>query len=179
MNLKKHLLVVGSVLVLLSCDLAQNSYKIPANSMEPTINKGDYITTKPCDGSDCDIERGNIVVFLFPLDPKLTYIKRVIGLGGDRIVYRNKLLTVKGEPAAEKLIGNQEIDGRKYDLYKQNLFNREFQILKDPNRKNGKHVDFIVPDNTLFVMGDNRDNSNDSRFWGTVPVENVVATYEK
>jgi len=177
MNLKKHLSVLGSVLVLFSCDLIQNTYKMPGNSMAPTINMGDYIVTLPCVGNECAIEHGTIVVFLYPGDPSIKYTKRVIGMSGDRVVYKDKQLSVNSEPTAEEKIGSHEIDGIIYDLYTQKIFNKEFQILKDPER-NSRDVEFTIPENMVFVMGDHRDNSNDSRFFGPVPIKDVVATFD-
>jgi signal peptidase I len=135
-----------------------------------------------------DPQRGDVVVFRFPQEPSIDYIKRVVGVPGDEIHYLNKTLYVNGEPVPQTPI-------RKYlgvgagagmtntDLRLEDLTGVEHQILVDPKWPDYKCKPYSalavgrplkVPEGRYFVMGDNRDNSNDGRCWGFVPEENLV-----
>jgi signal peptidase I len=135
------------------------AYKIPSGSMEPTLLVGDHIlvnkfiygvkvpfinkTIIPL----CEPKRGDIIVFVYPLDTKKDYIKRVIGLPGEQIEIINKEIFINGT-----------------------LFDAPFGVYGESPRKNNNFGPVIVPANGLFVMGDNRDHSYDSRYWGFVPL---------
>lgn len=131
-------------------------------------------------------KRGDIIVFIYPKDESFYYIKRVIGTPGDTIEIRNKILYINGqaitrEPMpgdqAEKIF--QSLDDPKYsrnnlELYYENLNSTHHMMMLDKNNFLGESFGPItVPADSLFVMGDNRDFSNDSRFWGFVPMKNV------
>jgi len=162
-------------------------FKIPSGSMLPSLYIGDFIlVNKFAYGVRVPVlnmkiietgnpERGDVVVFRYPRDPSLDYIKRVIGLPGDHIAYYDKLLYVNGKPFKRKFSGlyggpdqphanqyEEEIDGVGHD------------ILLMPGRTNALEGEYVVPENMYFVMGDNRDNSSDSRVWGPVPERNLV-----
>lgn len=165
-------------------------FKIPSGSMMPTLLVGDFIlVNKYTYGLRVPIlnntfvevkrpQRGEVMVFRYPKDPSLDYIKRVVGLPGDRIEYRNKQLFLNGQPVTQTEIGNYEYVGPglnqvKTRHLKEQLGEHQHAILIDdasPTMDGG----ITVPDGHYFVMGDNRDNSNDSRFWGFVPENNVV-----
>jgi len=160
--------------------------------MKPTLLVGDFIlVNKFAYGVRLPVthkkilefgepERGDVAVFRFPRDKRLDYIKRIVALPGDRIVYNDKTLTVNGEIAAQNLIGDyldpddDPQDGIEHILRKTELLGDvEHEILITPARPE-KVVDFTVPEGMYFAVGDNRDNSNDSRYWGPVPEENLV-----
>ena len=177
------------LLVLVLRSFIFEPFRIPSGSMKPTLLVGDFILVnkfsygirlpvihkKILDVNDP--ERGDVAVFRFPRDPNLDYIKRIVGLPGDHIQYRDKTLTVNGVVAAQGLIGEyDDPDGSREDIIEktETLGELEHQILISNSRNNGGEIDFTVPKGTYFAVGDNRDNSNDSRYWGPVPEENLV-----
>ena len=144
-------------------------YVIPSGSMESTLMTGDHVIVDklayaPHDGAFSkllpysDVNRGDIVVFRYPVDIKQTFVKRVIGIPGDRIHLENGVVVRNGERLKEPYV--QHI-ATMPDAYRDNF----------PNEA-GREV--LVPAGKYFVMGDNRDNSSDSRYWGFVPRENIT-----
>ena len=121
-----------------------------------------------------DPQRGDVVVFKYPENKTINYIKRIVGLPGDRIIYKNKRLYVNDIEYSHSQIGHNfdpvEIaDGK---VYIENNSSKEYLILNQSSPP--FNFEYQVPDETYFVLGDNRDNSNDSRYWGPVPRENLV-----
>jgi len=165
-------------------------FRIPSGSMMPTLVDGDFILVNKFDygiripvidkklidlGSP---ERGDVVVFRYPKEPHVDYIKRVIGLPGDEIHYEDKRLYINGDQLGLDVVGkypgwgdSDEMKGAM--VLNESLGEIEHEILIDERRRSQLGT-FIVPEGEYFVMGDNRDHSNDSRFWGTVPDENLV-----
>jgi len=200
--------VIAFVLILRS--FLWEPFQIPSGSMMPTLLDGDFILVNKFNYGLRDPvvrnkfveiglpERGDVVVFKYPLDTKIDYIKRVIGLPGDRIIYRNKSLYIKAVCTAEqtdcseykqveqKFISNDEYKdgGVKLSRYTSIMPNKTHDILMNNDilprvphyfKQAGTQRDeFVVPEGHYFVMGDNRDNSLDGRFWGFVPEENLV-----
>ena len=176
--------------VLLLRSFLVEPFRIPSGSMMPTLLVGDFIlvnkyaygirlpvlNTKVIDIGEP--ERGDVVVFRYPKDPSVDYIKRVVGLPGDRIGYYNKILHINGKPVAQVPAGVYVGKGSGVSMSgagkrREQLGDVQHQILVMP-RTPGLEGEYVVPDNEYFVMGDNRDNSNDSRYWGTVPEQNLV-----
>lgn len=180
------------------------AFKIPSGSMIPTLLIGDHIFVNkfayglkvpfsdlffdhPTYMIKRDIpKRGDVVVFIYPKDESLYYIKRVIGVPGDQIEIRNKILYINQKMIPRDPMNPQkaqetlkEVDDPKYtastiDLYSEHLDGVDHTVMFDRNSFMGESFGPItVPANHLFVMGDNRDYSNDSRYWGFVPVKNV------
>ena len=123
-------------------------------------------------------KRGDIVVFRYPKDPTVDYIKRVIGLPGDRVAYYNKKLYINGKVAKQVSLGRYQGVGQGVNMsgseeLVEDLDGVEHDILISRGLPSMEGV-FVVPHGHYFVMGDNRDNSNDSRYWGTVPEQNLV-----
>ncbi|PIE43286.1 MAG: signal peptidase I [Gammaproteobacteria bacterium] len=159
-------------------------FQIPSGSMLPTLEVGDFILVNkftygirlPVVGTKLvelnNPKAGDVLVFRFPKDGKTNYIKRVVGVPGDKIRYRNKQLTINGTPVPEKFMGQIN----RMDMYLEDLAGIKHTIYR--NSHGAKHPreegEWTIPDGCYFVMGDNRDNSNDSRFWGWVPDEMIV-----
>ena len=162
-------------------------FRIPSGSMLPSLYIGDFIlVNKFAYGIRLPVwnkkiietgepQRGDVVVFRYPRDPTLDYIKRIVGLPGDHVAYYNKVLYVNGKPVKRDFVGQYEGPGQAHaNEYVENLLGDEHSILLQPGRPSSLEGEYIVPDGMYFVMGDNRDNSNDSRVWGPVPERNLV-----
>ena len=153
-------------------------FRIPSGSMIPTLRVGDFILVNRfayglrCPIGDCKLlalgepKRGDVVVFRYPVDPKMDFIKRVIGLPGDTVRYTGKQLSINGEPMSQQLIGRF---GDRMDVESvESLGSISHHVLSNADRP-AADFEFTVPEGQYFMMGDNRDGSSDSRFWGTVP----------
>lgn len=162
-------------------------FRIPSGSMLPTLEIGDFILVSKFSYGvrlpvinkkivDLGIpERGDVIVFRYPENPSIDYIKRVIGVPGDEIGYYNKVLYINGKQAAQQPEGDYPFGYYHFKKLKETLPNPELKhniLLTDANPAS----DFVlvVPPKSYFVMGDNRDNSRDSRFWGFVPDDNLI-----
>ncbi|OJB53945.1 signal peptidase I [Burkholderia ubonensis] len=180
-------------------------FKIPSGSMVPTLLVGDFIlvnkfdyglrmpvtNTKLTQGRP--LERGDVVVFRYPKDESVDYIKRVIGLPGDTVAYQDKQLTINGKPVPETPLADYFDEERQNyaKQFEESLGGRKNAILNNPAvppfvmgaydypyrdncTYNSRGVICKVPAGHYFMMGDNRDNSADSRYWGFVPDQNIV-----
>jgi signal peptidase I len=176
--------------VLLLRSFLVEPFRIPSGSMMPTLLVGDFIlVNKFAYGIRLPVantkiieidepERGDVVVFRYPKDPSVDYIKRVVGLPGDTIRYANKVIYVNGQPAGQVPAGVYLGKGSGVSMSgaskrREQLGDLQHDILVMP-RTPGMEGEYVVGEDEYFVMGDNRDNSNDSRYWGTVPEENLV-----
>lgn len=162
-------------------------FRIPSGSMLPSLFIGDFIlVNKFAYGVKMPVfnqvlfdvdkpQRGDVAVFKYPRDPSIDYIKRVVGVPGDHIAYYNKVLYVNGTKVERKRIGEYSGPGEPNpaEEYVANLLGLEHNVLVIPGRP-GLDAEYIVPDGHYFMMGDNRDNSNDSRYWGVVPEKYLV-----
>lgn len=169
-------------IVLLLRSFLIEPFRIPSGSLEPTLLVGDFVAvnkfsyglrlpvleTKVIPISNP--KTGEIAVFRWPPEPSYDYIKRVIGLPGDKISYHNKILTINGKEAKQTFVeyATDESSGKAVAKYKENLNGTVHDIFVRPDVP-AVDFDVVVPAGNYFMMGDNRDDSADSRFWGFVP----------
>lgn len=138
--------VIIAAVLFLGINAISARIRVDSFSMEPTLFKGNYVVVDKLSYKIGSPDRGDIIVFHYPPNPDEQYIKRVVGLPGDRI-----------HISGGRVFVNEELLAEPY--------------LRVPTKSGG---DWVVPEDSLFVMGDNRNNSSDSRVWGVVPFENLV-----
>jgi len=180
--------VIFAVLLLRS--FLVEPFRIPSGSMMPTLLVGDFIlVNKFSYGIRLPVvnkkiieigapERGDVVVFRYPRDPRVDYIKRIVGLPGDHIAYRDKVIYLNNERVGQVPAGIYAGEGSGISMSGaservEQLGEIQHNILI-MQRAPSLEGEFVVGEGEYFVMGDNRDNSNDSRFWGVVPEQNLV-----
>lgn len=164
-------------------------FRIPSSSLEPTLLVGDFVlVNKFAYGIRLPVidqkiipisspKRGDVVVFSWPPNDTFDYIKRVIGIPGDKISYHNKKLTINSLEAKQAFLDstsflNERGELQDVDKIKETLGKVKHDIYVEPTVP-AFDFDITVPDGHYFVMGDNRDNSSDSRYWGFVPDKNL------
>ena len=165
-------------------------FRIPSGSMIPTLLIGDFILvdkfsyglrlpfTNQTILKTGAPQRGDVVVFKYPLDPTTPFIKRVIGIPGDKVEYTNKILRVNGKTIAwqdeRTFIGHGKASQHTgASVHKEENGKFIHKVLISPSRYSN-NGDYEVPEDMYFVMGDNRDNSRDSRSWGFVPESHLM-----
>jgi signal peptidase I len=153
MDILETIAFVGSLFIVIYLFILQPN-QVKGASMEPTFQSGDYIITSKITYKFKKMERGDVVVFNSPKNPNIEYIKRIIGLPGDKVMVKDGEVYV-----------NDQILPETYISTKTNLWEGGFL-------KEGEPI--IVPDNYLFVMGDNRPRSSDSREFGPIPISSIV-----
>jgi signal peptidase I len=165
-------------------------FRIPSGSMLPGLKIGDFILVNKYDyglrwpvwhGTFFKVgspKRGDVVVLRFPVDPKVDFIKRVIGLPGDHVSYVNKTLFINGKKMPQKFLKNiiQPANSIAHPSKEyQETFGHKTHLIYDmPWLKARNFKNIVVPKGEYFVMGDNRDNSEDGRYWGFVKTKQLV-----
>jgi len=166
-------------------------FRIPSGSMLPSLYIGDFIlVSKSSYGIRLPLvnqkilsigtpKRGDVMVFRYPHDEKTNFIKRVVGLPGDIVDYKNKRLRINGNVVDIQKVDREDTEqgtrlSHQVGEYIESLGKSSHGILIDASRRSRDMMRITVPPDHFFVMGDNRDHSNDSRFWGFVPEENIV-----
>ena len=174
-------------MVLLLRSFVVQVYKVPTGSLEPTVQPIEYILVTQFNyGLHLPITNtlimqtgkpkiGDIVVFQYPLNKKINYVKRVIGLPGHHIEYKNKQLTINGKLMPQKFLAETvDANSNKVEEKEENLMGVKHDIFIRKNISQEVDYDLVVPQGYYFMMGDNRDGSADSRFWGFVPEANLI-----
>lgn len=173
-------------------------YRVPSGSLEPTVVPGDLILVSQFSyGLHLPVwytrimpvgepKRGQIALFYWPVNKKVTFVKRVIGLPGDRISYVNKVLFINGKEATQTLVGTSTDTGNSGESWKVNVYEENLNGIKHkiyvcpasstncPGSETKNFYNLIVPEGNYLMMGDNRDNSDDSRDWGFVPENDFI-----
>jgi signal peptidase I len=161
-------LLIAVIFVNFARIFAFQAFKIPTGSMEDNLKVGDHIVVNKFiygPGTSLggllplrEIRRGDIIVFRYPLQPETDYVKRVIGLPGETVEIHDKIVSINGKPLNEPYVIH--VDSTIYPPRPQ---------LPEPYRSRDQFSPYTVPERQYFAMGDNRDRSSDSRYWGTVP----------
>ncbi|MBQ4488336.1 MAG: signal peptidase I [Ruminobacter sp.] len=198
------------LVVLVIRTFAYEPFRIPSASMMPTLLRGDFVlvekfryglrnpVTNKIWIETSSPARGDIVVFKYPEDPKIDYIKRIIGLPGDKVVFERGELFIQAAGSSELVKVHADVNPEDKQLWKnfnsnypseygitgtENLLGYSHQIMRDFSVRitdkffvqNGRsHGEWVVPEGSYFVMGDNREHSRDSRFWGFVPDDYLI-----
>lgn len=166
-------------------------FRVPTGSLEPTIMPGDFIVVSQfAYGLRFPVlnikffnigepKRGDIALFRSPPNPSILYVKRVIGLPGDHVVYKDKILTINGKEMVQTPAGmDLDLEGKfstPVQVRVERLDNNvEHKIFIKEGRHESEKIDVIVPARSYFMMGDNRDSSADSRSWGFMPEKNLI-----
>jgi signal peptidase I len=178
-NLKS--LAIALALALLIRTFLIQSFHIPSGSMIPTLLIGDFILVDKVTYRFREPERGDVVVFHFPLNEEVYYIKRIVGVPGDRIQVKEGKLFINGKPCKYQFVGTysysekgKEYKGELfYEFLPRNGSVKKHLILKTGNQGDNTQL-FVVPKGKYFMMGDNRNNSYDSRYWGFVDRSKIV-----
>lgn len=182
------------LIVLIVRSFLFQAYRVPSGSLEPTVLPGDFLLvgqyayglrlpvlgTKVLNVGEPHI--GDIAVFSYPPDPRITYVKRIVGVPGDHIVYKNRVLTVNGVEAKQTLISTENYDEPTEPnnlftakIIQENLSGKKHFILNNSQQSEDSAIyDVVVPQGYYFAMGDNRDDSADSRLWGFVPEKDLI-----
>lgn len=139
--------ILLALFLFLAINFVSARIRVDGSSMEPNFHNGDYVVVNRLAFRSGQIERGDVIVFPSPKNPELDYIKRVIGLPGDHIAIYNGAVVVNGVTIEEPYLSEPQV---------------------------GSYAERIVPEDSVFVMGDNRNNSDDSRSWGFLPIDAIV-----
>lgn len=159
-------------------------FQIPSGSMIPTLQVGDFILVNKFSYGirlpvvDLkviplgDPQRGDVMVFKYPEDPRINYIKRVIGVPGDIVSYSfDKRIYINGELVPERWLAEEPGSLGRAQLFTEQLGEHTYQVRKESNRRMEPSREWIVPEGHYFMLGDNRDNSKDSRYWNDPHIE--------
>lgn len=164
------------------------AYKVPTGSMQPTLKPGDFIfssrtsygLTLPFTIKKWNIsepERGDLVVFTYPNQPFVNYVKRVIGVPGDRVQIVKGRLLINEEPLKYRKVTDPAHDNpnpEMFEIYEEASVEQSWRVIFQKASEEKDFGPLVVPPGEVFLLGDNRDASDDSRYWGTVPMSQVA-----
>lgn len=164
------------------------AYKVPTGSMQPTLKPGDFIFSSRLSygvsipfvqkkwGASLP-DRGDLVVFNYPNQPQVNYVKRVVGLPGDRVQILKGRLILNDEPLAyeiETSVSGDNPNPELFDIYQESSGSTQWRVIFQKKNDKKDFGPLVIPPGEVFLLGDNRDASDDSRYWGTVPMSQVV-----
>lgn len=178
-------ILIAVFLALVVRNFVLAGYKVPTSSMAPNLLPGDFIFSYrlpygvkiPLTSVKIAVnspQRGDVVVFTYPDQPQTSYVKRVVGLPGDRIQINNGKLQINDENLKyEEVPDSQGIGSDAFKVVRETAQEGSRLLLFEVSPKQSQFGPLIVPPNEVFLLGDNRDTSDDSRYWGTVPIDRV------
>ncbi len=194
-NTAKSIAVIIFIILFIRAFLAQ-AFNIPSGSMKPTLLVGDFILVNKLVYGEWSLDliftkfgsyknritkpdRGDVIVFKYPENPKIDFIKRVIALPGDTVEVKNDIVYLNGKPLKRKYVGKFHEKDYYTNMYYEYIPRKDGSIHRYTVMEimDGEGKDFgpiKVPEGYYFVLGDNRDNSRDSRFWGFVPDDYII-----
>lgn len=163
------------------------AYKVPTGSMQPALKPGDFIfSSRMSYGLRLPFtrkvlfermpERGDLVVFSYPNHPDVNYVKRVIALPGDRVQIVNNRLHLNGVPMRYEKVQDRDADNPSPDVFEmaeESFESYRTTVILEKGAKDRDFGPLVVPPGEIFLLGDNRDTSDDSRYWGTVPLSQI------
>jgi signal peptidase I len=180
--------IVAILLALIVRTFVMTGYKVPTGSMAPTLIPGDFVfsfklpygvkipltETKLASGNP---QRGELVVFSYPEQPRVFFVKRVVALPGDHVQIVEGELLINGEKASYSALSESYLsdfpDRMNLDARLEKILGSERVLFFAKDLKSKSYGPMIVPPNEVFLLGDNRDSSDDSRYWGTVPISKI------
>ncbi|MCS7171089.1 MAG: signal peptidase I [Aquificaceae bacterium] len=172
----RELIIVVIVVLFIRAFLVQ-AYNIPSGSMKPTLLVGDFILVNKLVYKLSEPQRGDIVVFKWPVNPQIDFIKRIVGMPGDTLEIRGERVYINGQELPLKFLGVMKEDGIAKLVYEETLPNgvkHKIALYDNPFIPRRDVYYTKIPEGHYLVLGDNRDNSEDSRYWGLLPRENIV-----
>ena len=158
-------------------------YRIPSAGMMPGVVTGDHVIVRKTLLRD-PIERGTIVAFRYPKDPRLVYLQRVVALPGDRVAFHTGKLSLPGVEVTQEFVDTTTLVDTRCEpltvsLFAESVGGRTWTIATDGTGYLGDTREVGVPEGHVFVVGDNRDHSEDSRRWGFLPMDHIVGTADR
>lgn len=180
-------ILIAIFLALVIRTFVLSGYKVPTTSMAPTLLPGDFIFSYrvpygikvPFTGIKLSVkspQRGDVVVFTYPEQPRVNYVKRVIGLPGDRVEIKNGQLVVNNIKFSYENVTTEDsavLNPQFFEIKKEFLGAQSRLVMFQKDKMSKSFGPIVVPPNELFLLGDNRDSSDDSRYWGTVPLDRL------
>jgi signal peptidase I len=177
---------INILILLFGITTLVQAFVVPTESMDTTVMVGDHLLVDKLSYAPAgaiskyllpytEPKRGDIIVFRYPMDIRQNYVKRLMGMPGDRIRIENKQLYVNGKKLDEPYVRHKFPDIEPYrDTFPQEPYGPVADRAREMLATNVKNGELVVPPDSYFAMGDNRDNSLDSRYWGFVPRENII-----